>query len=48
MRLVPFLLEGVAGVEALNQRDLTHPTAEGARKVADHIWGELQPIVEER
>ncbi len=48
VRLVPFLLEGVAGVEALNQRDLTHPTAEGARKVADHIWGELQPIVEER
>ena len=28
--LVPFLLEGVAGVERLNQRDGIHPTAEGA------------------
>lgn len=42
--LVPFLLEGVAGMPALNQRDGIHPTAEGARIVADTIWTVLQPI----
>ena len=36
--LLPFLLEGVAGIESLNQRDGIHPTAEGARIVADHVW----------
>ena len=43
--LVPFLLEGVAGLEEMNQRDGIHPTAEGARKVADNVWAALQPIV---
>ena len=43
--LVPFLLEGVAGVEALNQRDGIHPTAEGARRVADNIWSVLRPTL---
>ena len=33
---VPFLLDGVAGIESLNQRDGIHPTAEGARIVADN------------
>jgi acyl-CoA thioesterase I len=42
---VPFLLEGVAGSETLNQRDGIHPTAEGARIVADNIWAVLKPIV---
>jgi acyl-CoA thioesterase-1 len=42
---VPFLLEGVAGSETLNQRDGIHPTAEGARIVADNIWAVLEPIV---
>ena len=45
---VPFLLEGVAGVEALNQRDLIHPSAEGAQRVADNIWAVLEPIVRQR
>ena len=39
MALVPFLLQGVAGIEGLNQRDGIHPTAEGARIVADTVWG---------
>jgi acyl-CoA thioesterase I len=42
---VPFLLEGVAGSETLNQRDGIHPTEEGARIVADNIWAVLKPIV---
>lgn len=41
---IPFLLDGVAGVERLNQNDGIHPTAEGARKVADHVWPVLEPL----
>ena len=44
--LVPFLLQGVAGDEALNQRDGIHPTAAGARLVADNVWTTLKPIAE--
>lgn len=43
--LVPFLLQGVAGNDALNQRDGIHPTAAGARVVADNVWAVLKPIV---
>jgi acyl-CoA thioesterase I len=45
--LVPFLLQGVAGSETLNQPDGIHPTASGARMVADNVWAVLQPILEE-
>jgi acyl-CoA thioesterase I len=44
--LVPFLLQGVAGDETLNQRDGIHPTAAGARIVADNVWSVLKPILE--
>ena len=44
--LVPFLLQGVAGDETLNQRDGIHPTAAGARIVADNVWAILKPIAE--
>jgi acyl-CoA thioesterase-1 len=43
--LVPFLLLGVAGIDGLNQRDGIHPTAEGARIVADNIWPVLRPML---
>ena len=43
--LLPFLLEGVAGVDGLNQADGLHPTAEGDRVVADHVWAALQPLL---
>ncbi|MCC7418090.1 MAG: arylesterase [Acidobacteria bacterium] len=42
--LVPFLLQGVAGIERLNQPDGIHPTAEGARILADNVWAVLEPI----
>jgi acyl-CoA thioesterase-1 len=35
---LPFLLDGVAGVPALNQADGIHPNAAGARRVADLVW----------
>ena len=46
--LVPFLLQGVAGDQTLNQRDGIHPTAAGARIVADNVWQVLKPIAETR
>jgi acyl-CoA thioesterase I len=45
---VPFLLQGVAGNDTLNQRDGIHPTAAGARIVADNVWAVLEPIAEAR
>lgn len=46
VRLVPFLLQGVAGEVTLNQSDGMHPTAEGARIVADNVWNVLEPVVD--
>jgi acyl-CoA thioesterase I len=42
---VPFLLEGVAGRENLNQPDGIHPTPAGARLIAEHLWPFLQPLL---
>ena len=36
--LLPFLLDGVAGVRNLNQGDGIHPSVEGAQRVADNLW----------
>jgi acyl-CoA thioesterase I len=46
--LVPFLLQGVAGSETLNQADGIHPTAEGARMVAENVWSVLKPVLDEQ
>jgi acyl-CoA thioesterase-1 len=43
---VPFLLEGVGGVPALNQPDMIHPTAEGQRVVAELLWKTLGPALQ--
>ena len=43
---MPFLLEGVAGNADLNQADGIHPTAEGARTIAAHMWPVLQSILD--
>jgi acyl-CoA thioesterase-1 len=45
--LIPFLLEGVAGIESLNQRDGIHPNPEGARIVADNVWRVVRASLEE-
>ncbi len=39
--LVPFLLEGVAAVPALNQSDGIHPNAAGHEAMARHVWSLL-------
>jgi acyl-CoA thioesterase-1 len=43
--LVPFLLDGVAGVARLNQPDGIHPTAEGHSIVAANVWKVLRPVL---
>jgi acyl-CoA thioesterase-1 len=43
--LVPFLLEGVAGVDSLNQADLIHPTAAGQRRMAENVWRVMKGVV---
>jgi acyl-CoA thioesterase-1 len=42
---VPFLLDGVAGLAALNQADGIHPTAEGHERVAQTVWNALRPLL---
>jgi acyl-CoA thioesterase-1 len=43
--LVPFLLEGVAGIASLNQADGVHPTEEGQKKMADLVWRAIEPLL---
>ncbi|PYO20953.1 MAG: arylesterase [Candidatus Rokuibacteriota bacterium] len=43
--LAPFLLDGVAGDPRLNQADGIHPTAEGQRVIAEHLWPHLRPLL---
>ncbi|MBI4500673.1 MAG: arylesterase [Gemmatimonadetes bacterium] len=42
---IPFLLEGVGGVDSLNQRDGIHPNVQGERIVAENVWAVLRPIL---
>jgi acyl-CoA thioesterase-1 len=46
--LVPFFLEGVAGVTSLNQADGVHPTPEGQRIIAETVWKYLRPVLQAR
>jgi len=43
--LIPFLLEGVGGVPALNQADGIHPNAEGHQRIARHVYPTLKACV---
>jgi acyl-CoA thioesterase I len=44
--LVPFVLEGVAGITRLNQADGIHPTEEGQRMMADLVWTAIRPLLD--
>ncbi len=44
--LLPFLLDKVAGVAALNQPDGIHPNVDGAAIVADNVWTALKPMID--
>ncbi len=43
--LIPFLLDGVAGISKLNQPDGIHPTAEGQGILAKNVWQALRPLL---
>lgn len=45
VELIPFLLEGVAGDPALNQKDGIHPTAEGTKIVIENVWKVVEPLL---
>lgn len=45
--LIPFLLDGVAGVPELNQEDRIHPTPEGHRMVAQNVWVVLEKVLDD-
>jgi acyl-CoA thioesterase-1 len=44
--LLPFLLDGVAAVDSLNQGDGIHPNAAGSRRLAETVWAALLPLLE--
>ena len=43
--VMPFLLDGVAADPRLNQADGIHPNAEGHRRIAEHVWPYLLPLL---
>jgi acyl-CoA thioesterase-1 len=45
--LIPFILDSIAGVPSLNQSDGIHPTPEGHRIMARHVWSVLGPLLPE-
>ena len=47
VRLLPFLLLGIAGEARLNQEDGIHPTAEGHRMMAEMLYPLLQPMADD-
>ena len=44
--LLPFLLDGVAGVPRLNQADGIHPNIEGSKIVAQTMWTAMRPTLD--
>ncbi|MEP7087622.1 MAG: arylesterase [Gemmatimonadota bacterium] len=42
---LPFLLEGVGGIDTLNQRDMVHPNPRGAAIIAETVWEALEPLL---
>ncbi len=44
--LIPFLLENVGGIAALNLADGIHPNPTGQKIVAENVWRVLQPLLQ--
>jgi acyl-CoA thioesterase-1 len=42
---VPFLLDGVGGVDGMMQADGLHPRAEAQATILDNVWPHLQPLL---
>lgn len=46
IKLLPFLLDGVAGVKDLNQADAIHPNEKGHEVVADAVFKFVEKLIE--
>jgi len=46
--LMPFFLDGVAGIPALNNSDGIHPNPAGARIIEGALWQTLEPLLEKQ
>jgi acyl-CoA thioesterase-1 len=46
IHLIPFFLDGVAGIDSLNQRDGMHPNEEGTKVVADTVYKSLRQLLD--
>ena len=42
---VPFLLDGVGGVDELMQADGSHPTREAQPRMLENVWPHLEPLL---
>lgn len=45
LTLIPFLLQNVGGIQALNQPDGIHPNGAGEKIVTETVWKALQPLL---
>ena len=48
LALLPFLLEGVGGVDGLMQGDGIHPTAEAQPGILENVWPVIEPLLTQR
>ncbi len=48
VRLVPFLLEGIADRPELFQADQLHPTAAAQARIAENVWPALEPLLKKQ
>lgn len=46
--LIPFILEGVGGVESMMQSDGIHPNTRGHARTAENVWAVLEPVLREK
>lgn len=45
--LIPFILEGVGGVDSMMQSDGIHPNTPGHGRTAENVWDVLEPVLRE-
>lgn len=43
--LIPFLLQGVGGIDSLNLEDRIHPNVAGQKIVAENVWNILETLL---
>ncbi|HJT20627.1 MAG TPA: arylesterase [Nitrospira sp.] len=45
LKLIPFFLDGIAGLAEFNQADGIHPTAEGYRVIVEKLFDQVTPLL---